>query len=151
MTRSRDQFETLLRDTARAGVYHLPRPREGNHDGLIAAAESCVYVVFRVDLSRVRDKQGLLETIGRDMAFPEWYGCNWDALADCLNDLGWRPAEGFLVMLEHSDLIHARAAAELATALQIFAEAADNWREQGVGLWCLVDMQADGIAGLPDL
>ena len=25
------------------------------------------------------------------------------------------------------------------------------WREQGVAFWCLVDMQADGIAWLPGL
>jgi len=151
MNQARAQFETLLRDAARAGVYHLPHVRQGGHEDLIAAAEACGYVIFRVDLSRAGAKQGLLEAIGRDMAFPEWYGCNWDALADCLNDLGWRPAEGYLVLLEHCDLLHGRAAGDLVTALQIFGEAANNWREQGIALWCLVDMQADGIAWLPDL
>jgi len=151
MTDSRDQFEALLRDATRAGVYHLPHARQGGYEDLIAAAEVCGYVVFRVDLARARDKQGLLEAIGRDLAFPEWYGCNWDALADCVNDLGWRPAEGYLVLLEHCDLIHGRAAGDLVTALQIFGEAANNWREQGIALWCLVDMQADGIAWLPNL
>jgi len=145
------EYESLLRDAARAGVYHLPLARQGGYEDLIAAAEACGYVVFRVDLSRARDKQGLLEAVGRDMAFPEWYGCNWDALADCLNDLGWRPAEGYMVLLEHCDLIQGRAAGDLVTALQIFGEAATNWREQGIALWCLVDMQADGIAWLPGL
>lgn len=142
-------FETLLRDVARAGVYHLPHATRGGHEDLIAAAENCGYVIFRVDLSRARDKQGLLEAVGRDMAFPEWYGSNWDALADCLNDLGWRPGEGYLVLLEHCDLLHERAPSDLVAALRIFEEAADNWREQGIALWCLVDMQADGIAWLP--
>ena len=145
------RFETLLRDVARAGVYHLPHPGQNGHADLIAAAEGCAYVIFRVDLTRVRDKQGLLESIGRDMAFPEWYGSNWDALSDCLNDLGWRPAEGYLVLLEHCVRLHERAANDLVTALQIFEEAASNWREQGIALWCLVDMQADGIAWLPNL
>lgn len=143
------QLETLLRDVARAGVYHLPHARHGGHEDIIAAAEKCAYAVFRVDLARVKDKEGLLAAIGRDMAFPEWFGVNWDALADCLNDLGWRPAEGYLVLLEHCDILHERAGGELVAALQIFEEAAGAWREQGVALWCLVDMQSDGIAWLP--
>ncbi|MFA6312379.1 MAG: barstar family protein [Sterolibacterium sp.] len=145
------RLETLLHDVARAGVYHLPHARHAGHEDVIAAAESCAYVIFKVDLSGTRDKQGLLTAIGRDMAFPEWFGCNWDALADCLNDLGWRPGEGYLVLLEHCDLLHERAANDLVTALQIFQDAANSWRGQGVALWCLVDMQADGIAWLPNL
>jgi len=151
MNAPQTKFATLLRDVARAGVYHLPHIRHGDYEELIAGAEACAYVVFRVDLGRARDKQGLLETIGRDMAFPEWYGSNWDALADCLNDLAWRPAEGYLVLLEHCDLLHERATGDLLSALQIFGEAANAWREQGIALWCLVDMQADGIAWLPGL
>lgn len=144
-------FETLLRNVAHAGVYHLPQTLHGGHEDIIVAAEKCAYVIFKVDLTRVSDKQGLLEAIGRDMAFPEWFGRNWDALADCLNDLGWRPGEGYLVLLEHCDLLHESAANELATALRIFQDASNSWRELGVALWCLVDMQADGIAWLPGL
>jgi RNAse (barnase) inhibitor barstar len=145
-----NRFEQLLRDVARAGVYHLP-DGGGSRDEILSAAENCGYVVFPVDLSRVKDKQELLQALGRAMAFPEWYGSNWDALADCLDDLGWRPGEGYLVLLEHGDLLHERAAGDLVAALQIFTEAANSWRERGIALWCLVDMQADGIAWLQGL
>ena len=143
------QLEALLRDVARAGVYHLPHTPQGGHEDLIGAAESCAFAVFRIDLKRATDKDSLLAAIGKEMAFPEWFGFNWDALADCLNDLAWRPAEGYLVLLEHCDILHERAENELISVLQIFEQAANNWREQGVALWCLVDMQADGIAWLP--
>jgi len=153
-TLSQGYFESLLRDSARAGVYHLPYnpdlPLDGR-ESLIAAAEACGYVVFHVDLAHVTDKEDLLDAIGKDMAFPEWFGTNWDALADCLTDLGWRPAEGYLVLLEHCDAMRACAESDLVEALQVFQEAADAWREQGVALWCLVDMQADGIAWLPGM
>jgi hypothetical protein len=33
--------------------------------------------------------------------------------------------------------------------MQTFQEAAETWREDDVPFWCLVDMQADGIAWLP--
>ena len=141
-------FQALLRDVRRASVYHLPH---AGREDIIAAAEACDSAVFPVDLAGVEDKAGLLAALARGMAFPEWFGGNWDALADCLADLSWRPAEGYLVLLEHCDLLHARAEADFITALQLFQAAADEWREQGVALWCLVDMQADGIAWLPGL
>jgi hypothetical protein len=28
-----------------------------------------------------------------DLRLPDWFGRNWDALADCLTDLSWWPAE----------------------------------------------------------
>lgn len=146
-----DQFQVLLSDVTRAGVYHLPHGLAGGNQRLVAAAEACGYFVFHIDLSSVKDKDSLLTAIGKDMGFPEWFGHNWDALADCLADLGWRPAEGYLVLLEHADALQANDESDFVNLLKIFAEAADEWRSQGVVLWCLVDMQADGIAWLPGL
>lgn len=141
-------YATLLRDISRTGVYHLPY---GGREDLIAAAQACAYFVFCVDLASARDKESLLAAIGRDMILPEWFGVNWDALADSLGDLGWRPAEGYLVILEHCDRVNGRAHDDFVVALQIFEAAALEWRERGIAFWCFVDMHADGIAWLPGL
>ena len=113
------------------------------------AAEANGFAIFVVDLGPVTNKESLLAALGRAMAFPDWFGHNFDALFDCLTDLAWRPAEGYLVLLEHCDGVHSQAEEDFVTALQVFDQAANEWREQGVPLWCLVDMQADGIAWLP--
>lgn len=141
-------YASLLANLSRTGVYHLP---PAGRDAIMTAAEACGYVVFRVNLERARSKDDLLATIGKDMAFPDWFGYNWDALADSLGDLAWRPAEGYVVLLEHCDRLNARANSDFIEALGIFASAADEWRERGVAFWCLVDMHADGIAWLPGL
>lgn len=141
-------YADLLLRVEHAGVYHMPL--DGEND-LIAAAEQNGYFVFRVDLSKVRDKDGMLKAIGAAMAFPEWFGVNWDALLDSLADLGWRPAEGYVVILEHCDGIHGHAEADFVHTLQVFENAANEWREQGVAFWCFVDMQADGISWLTDI
>src|SRR2546423_736593 len=36
-------------------------------------------------------KTALLDEIASALAFPEWFGRNWDALDDCLGDLSWLP------------------------------------------------------------
>lgn len=141
-------LEAILGNLQRAGVYHMPQVAR---QPLMRAAEANGFAVFPVDLSGVDNKEGLLTAIGRAMAFPDWFGHNFDALADCLTDLAWRPAEGYLVILEHCDGVHGRAEEDFVTALQVFDQAASEWREQGVPFWCLVDMQADGIAWLPGM
>jgi len=139
-------LESILADVGKAGVYHLPHMDKAP---IVAAAGANGYASFRVDLTKAADKDQLLASIARQLAFPDWFGHNFDALADCLGDMSWHPADGYLVMLEHCDGIHGKAETEFVTTLQAFQQAADDWREQGVAFWCLVEMQADGIAWLP--
>lgn len=142
------RLKAILGNVDHAGVYHLPLDGAAE---VVAAAAANSLLVFRVDLGPARDKDSLLDAIARAMAFPEWFGTNWDALLDSLADLGWRPAEGYVVILEHCDGIHGRAEADFVQTLQVFAQAADEWREQGIAFWCLVDMSADGIDWLTDI
>lgn len=139
-------YETLFGDAARAGVHHLPH---GDIAELLAGAKAAGCLVLRVDLAAARDKEQMLDAVGRALRFPEWFGHNWDALADCLADMGWLPAEGYVVVLDHCDGIHGRAESDFVTLMQVFQDAAATWREDGVPFWCLVDMLSDGIAWLP--
>lgn len=141
-------YAALLTRTEHAGVYHMPLTGE---EALVAAAEQNGYLVFRIDLATAKNREEMLDLIGKGMGFPEWFGHNWDALLDCLADLGWRPAEGYVVILEHCDGIHGLAEADFVQTLQVFEAAANEWREQGIPFWCFVDMQADGISWLSDI
>ncbi len=71
------------------------------------------------------DKAALLSALGEALAFPEYYGQNWDALEECLTDMSWQ--EGAILLA----IIHAEAlpAADLATLIDVFADAAAFWRE----------------------
>jgi hypothetical protein len=144
-------YAGILTRLDHASVYHMPLDGE---EALILAAEQHGFSVFRVDLAGAQDKAGMLDLIAKAMTFPEWFGHNWDALLDCLADLGWQSNEGaagYLVILEHCDGIHGRAEADFVDALQVFEAAANEWREQGIPFWCFVDMQADGISWLSDI
>ncbi len=50
-----------------------------------------------VDTELRWDKRGFLAACRRDLGFPDWFGMNWDALADCLSDLEVPPEGGLLV------------------------------------------------------
>jgi RNAse (barnase) inhibitor barstar len=141
-----NHFKALLGSVAQAGVYHQPH---GAADDLLRAAEANGFAPFRIDLKGVMDKDALLTAIAQAMHFPDWFGHNWDALADCLTDLDWHAASGYVILLEHCDGIHGHAENDFVTLLQVFSSSAEVWRQQDIPFWCFVDMQADGIGWLP--
>ena len=145
---SRKRYAALLRDISRSGVYHMPQQ---GMPVLLAAAEESGLAVFRIDLAEARDKDALFKRLAAALEFPDWFGHNWDALADCLGDLSWLPADGYLLLLERCDAFRASHGGDVATMLQILAAAAEAWRGERVPFWVLVGMHADGIACLPGL
>lgn len=99
----------LLTDTQTNGVHDL-RGRMAVLDG-----------------RNLPDKAALLFALGEALAFPEYYGQNWDALEECLTDMSW--CEGAIVLaIIHADALPAEA---LATLSDIFTDAAAFWREHG--------------------
>jgi RNAse (barnase) inhibitor barstar len=139
-------LQTILADTGKAGVYHMPQMDKAP---IIAAGKANGYIAIRVDLSKADDRNELFATVAKALKFPDWFGNNLDALADCLGDMSWLPADGYLVLLEHCDRIHGTAEADFVNVLQVFQQVAEDWRDQGISFWCLVEMQSDGIAWLP--
>lgn len=141
-------YHILLARAEKAGIYHMPFAADL---ALEEAAESLEYPVLRVDLSQVSTKEGFLTAVGEALEFPEWFGHNWDALADCLTDLSWMAADGYVIALDHADAFATAQPADFAMALSIFQDAADSWREEGVPFWTLVGTAADGTDWLREL
>lgn len=77
-----------LRDAKRSGVY-----RASDTNAIEAAAAGSTLDVVFIDAA-----QNPLEKIARALAFPEWFGGNWDALEDSLGDLSWRNGEGTVLV-----------------------------------------------------
>jgi RNAse (barnase) inhibitor barstar len=136
-------LQAIFGNADRAGLYHLPHIDKAE---VLAAAQAAGLTTFRVSLAQAGNKAQMLTAIAQALNFPESFGHNFDALADCLTDMAWQPADGYLVLLEHCDGIHSKAETDFRTALRIFAQAATDWQEQDFPFWCLVEIQADGTA-----
>jgi RNAse (barnase) inhibitor barstar len=88
----------------------------------------------RIDLAGCMDKAGLLERTARALYFPDWFGHNWDAWFDCLVDLGWRPAPGYVLIFEHADELRRDSPEVFDTAVSILEEVAKVWERRNVPL-----------------
>ncbi|MGW0906659.1 barstar family protein [Streptomyces sp. NPDC002853] len=88
-----------------------------------------------LDLTGVSDKAAFMERCARALALPDWFGRNWDALADCLTDLGWAPAApGRLIVVIGWQGYAEAAPQEWIVAQEVFTDAVEYARERGSGL-----------------
>ena len=138
-----EKLAHLLRQPLRAGLYRLTRPVA---DALESAALRAGLPLIACDLASCTDKAGFLACVAAALRFPDWFGRNWDALADCLGDMGWLPAEGYVIVLANADRFRAAAEADFDTALEIFDEAAQDWARDGVPMWIFVESGARAAA-----
>ena len=114
-------------DPAKSGVYRVSDagvPR--------VAAREAGLALFEVPLEGLADKDALLRQFGASLAFPDWFGGNWDALEDCLTDLSWRAAAGYVLLLHGTDALEAHRADDYGVLVDVLGACAAYWRERGV-------------------
>jgi RNAse (barnase) inhibitor barstar len=114
-----------------SGPVHVAPLTDDAATAVCTLARSIGFDCTRIDLAGCSDKAGLLARIATAMGFPAWFGYNWDALFDCLTDLGWRPALGYVLILEHATELQATEPEVFDTALAILGDAAAVWQARG--------------------
>ena len=85
-----------------------------------------------VDLSSTCTKQDLLGVIAMAGQFPEHFGHNWDATADCLEDLAWLDAGGYVVLVRNGSSLSDCCPDATAILLDVLSEASETWSERGI-------------------
>ncbi len=128
----------LLKSYPGSGIYSAGRDdldrieREAVLNGL---------ALFSVDLSSISGKEEFLQAIASALAFPSYFGSNWDALEECLNDLEWHPAKGYVIVLKGSGLFSGTAPGDFKTATSIFRTAAKKWKTQKVPFYVILQKE----------
>lgn len=128
-----DALVRRLAEYRKSGVYRSSKaPPE-----LPAAAQAAGFAQFRIDATLVRTKAKLLGVIARELEFPSWAGRNWDALEDCVTDLGWIDAPGIVIQFEALDAYAKADPDGFEILIDIFKAAAQYWRSQRKPVWVI--------------
>jgi hypothetical protein len=120
-----------LQDVNEAGAYRLNCPL----DELRAAVAQADFALFEADLAAVHGKGEFLAAVALAIHAPDWFGNNWDALADALGDISWQPAAGYVLLLRNGGEAMGLPATDLGVATEILADTVNFWKSQDKPFW----------------
>jgi RNAse (barnase) inhibitor barstar len=69
----------------------------------------------------------LFAEFARALGFPDYFGHNWDALEECLADLEWLPAKGYILLITDAGRVLPDDEGEYETFLEILRDAGETW------------------------
>ena len=69
----------------------------------------------------------LFVEFSRALEFPDYFGHNWDALEECLADLEWLPAKGYILLITDAAHVLPDDEAQYETFLEILRDAGEAW------------------------
>jgi hypothetical protein len=124
-----------LHDLEIAGVHAW----HGDVHALAAAAGGAKLRFAAADLHGVNSKAELLAALAKGLGFPGYFGNNWDALADSVEDGDWLGKHGCVIAVLHSGAYRKAHGIDWTTCEDILAEASDYWRERHKPFWVFVD------------
>ena len=119
-----------------SGIYSVETTEELASIELSARNQGLAYLY--IDLSGVTDKEALLQKIAGVLGFPSYYGGNWDALEECITDLSWLKAKGFVLVFDNADALVTHNPQELQTLQSILRSAVASWKNQKTPFYAFV-------------
>jgi hypothetical protein len=85
------------------------------------------FVVRVLDGRKCHTKAGLLGECARVLDFPSYFGKNWDAFEECLTDLQWLPAPGYLFVITEAEQVLPDHDEEYESFITILEESGKVW------------------------
>jgi RNAse (barnase) inhibitor barstar len=115
-----------LLEENRGGVWYLPEPVEAKSVQTLAKRHGFAY--FHIDGKNIARKEQLLNHVATALHFPKDFGHNWDALEECLTDMDWVDADGYVIYYEHIEGLQA-AGDQFDTFVEILRDAVQSWKD----------------------
>jgi RNAse (barnase) inhibitor barstar len=125
---SLEALNSLLEEN-RGGVWFLSNHVEPK--AIQAAAKRAGYACFHIEGKNITRKEQLLNHVATALHFPKHFGNNWDALEECLTDLEWIEADGYVIYYDHIDALLENHPDQFETLVEILRDSVAAWKEDG--------------------
>jgi len=136
------RYDKIIRSLP-SGVRAAPRVM----GPLRAAAKRAGLAWLDLDLAGVADRDAFFRRCAAVFSLPDYFGRNWDALHECMQDFAGRGVPGAIVHWRRGMELARRTPETVTTALQILEDAAAYWNASGRIFLVVVDR--DSVTGLP--
>ena len=140
-------LRALLLDPANNGAYFFDH---NDRESLVDAATEAGLHAAPVDFGGCAGKGDALARIAAALRFPDWFGGNWDALADSLRDLSWLRAPGYALLVDGVEHLRDADEASFDTLLALLEDASAEWATQEVPFWAFLSLPDEEFAGALD-
>jgi hypothetical protein len=133
----------------RAGRVHVTQSKE-DLESFRAAVSDEALGLFELDGNRARSKGDLLDQLADVMSFASYFGNNWDAFEECVNDLSWKSAPGYVLIILDAFSLVQHLPEEARTAIWILVLAVRNWWGRGISFHLVLTGEARALQGTID-
>ncbi len=106
-----------------SGLLVIPHGRSAT--GVVKAPAG--FLMRTIEGKKCRTSSSLLGEFARALSFPEYFGHNWDALEECLADLEWLPAKGYILLITDAHAVLPDDEEEYETLLEVLSDAGEAW------------------------
>jgi RNAse (barnase) inhibitor barstar len=121
------KLKTLLSDKSAGGLYLVGE--NVNAERLEEVSTKRNYAYIFLSGKNITDKESFIHVLAEKMSFPSYFGENWDALEECLRDLDWLNADGYMIVYDQFEVFAEREPQQFEVALDIFQTSVDYWKE----------------------
>lgn len=135
------KVDLLTAGTYQPGIYWLHSPM--TPEAVRVTAEGANWRFVYLNGSNIEGKADFLKATAAAFNFPHYFGHNWDAFEESIQDLSWASASGYLVLYDNVSKFAANQPADWRTALAILESTVRYWRKEGRPMYILLRDGAD--------
>ncbi len=87
---------------------------------------------FEFDASSIKNDEVLFSAISKSLEFPDYFGGNWDAINECLSDMEWNEAEGYVLFVTNASELWRDAAYTAGKLVSTWQFVAEQWSQEDI-------------------
>lgn len=142
-----DTLALLLGEAYPPGVYRFADREAAPH--VLRRVHRRGWIGWHLNGRAIAGKADFLAAAARAMRFPSYFGRNWDAFEECITDLSWLPAAGYVLLYEAPNCFAAAQPREWQIALAVLGDATIYWRDRGIPFYVLLRKSGGAAPDLP--
>ena len=117
--------QILTQTTINSGVYFIQSEIDVNEIKRVLEKEN--RRLFHFDGNNIVTSQDFFNVAKEIMSFP-YLGDNWNALLDCMRDMSWHPANGYILIYDDFQVFARNNPKDFQIALEVMKDATESWR-----------------------